>query len=804
MHTLNKVKAEILKNKIFAFDFEAESETGNSKDAKDPWKARPTLLSLASGNKVGVYEITPEVCALFKELMENPDLYAAAHNVSYDIIVSHRAGIIDFSRARAKLIDTVVLSWGFNEEEPHGLKYLVDKYCNYKMVTYEEVTATSPVVQKINYLTKMISMHQDNLELWVDDVRKAKRPFPKYNVDAIGWSKIRKHILNTSDLDPKEDRKRLLQYRDDLLSPMEREKYSTYVKKAVAQAELELVKLRQEQVKEFKAYAADDTKQLLKLLRVCKKKLEKEGTWNWFMDIESEVRAEYLRAELHGLPIDVEGLRKKGEELEPIVEELEQRVYDLAGRDDFNPGSSPQLCSLLFYELNITPPVFDEVRLGGGKIYTPNLNSKGVAFVEEGDPIPDVKRPETISERIRKSGLVVDSTCLGMIDHPIGQAILDYRVAKKLQTTYIEGFLDILNTTGEDVIHGSFNSVGTKTGRTSSSRPNLQNIPSRGKGGDYDSRIQYFGLKLRELFAAPEGYDMIVCDQSQIELRLIAHFTGDYALCNVYNQHVIHEGWRHYIGDVHRSTSEAVNVPRKQAKNLNFGLMYGAGPAKFAKMSNLLTEDGLYDVDTATEWRNKFFQTYYGVEGYIKEITERFRSGEREFQTIGGRWRHFTTDSVSPGTVFNSIIQGSSADILKVNMVVIRKYLMDKFPGLQLVFQVHDELGYICPKEYSAEAAVLIKYVMEFPFFPMKVPILSSAKACDNWAAKDYDHLAETGTIYGRIDGVGHLYDESNWEEFYTSDDKKLFEDKGAAAMLLPDQVAYCESMLPEIQHLKK
>lgn len=804
LRSIGDLREIIAEKGYFAFDFEAESTTGSDADAKNPQTARATLLSVACDDRVGVWSITPEVISFFQEITSNPEYKAVVHNARYDCVLAHYNGIQDFSNFKAKILDTVQLCWAFEEEEPHGLKYLVKKYLNYTMVTYDEATKDNPLWVRREEVKRELKELDDCDQSWRGYTAKARRPFPTFSGPPKTWAKIRRELtanVKFMNAVPKEE---LLSVRDWLFSPDQKERFSEHrrIRRNVLLAEQ--AHLTAELEKKFRKYAADDTYQLVRLVRVAFKKLCEENIWDWCETVEAEVRAAYIEAEIEGICIDVDHLRSMAEKLTPIVEELLNEVHELSGAYDWSPSSTKDLPRVLYLDMGITPPMH-EYR-DDGKWYCPKLSKLGEEYVEKTGERPDSRYPESISPYIREFGLSTAREVLEMFDHPIGQAILNWRVASKLESTYIKGYLPRLDASEDKRLHGVLNSTGAKTGRSSCSDPNLQQVPSRGKGGNYDERIANFGMELRDVFIAPppdeefpEGYDMIVSDQSQIELRFIAHFSDDFKLKQVYNEAVAWDGLVHYVGDVHARTSADLGIKRKHAKCCNFSLTYGTGAPAFARLNGMVkpgTHE--YDVDTAELWKRKFLNNYVGIARFTQEMRDMWDQGVREFTTIAGRKRRFW-GKVSPGTIVNARIQGSSADLLKVNIWFIRKFVQPLFPGLKLIFQVHDELGYICPKRYSKQAGVLIKYVMEYPFFPLKVPVLASAKVCHSWAAKDDEDSAEIGVLYAKIAGVEAVFDDSNWAQFVAADEAGTVEAKGACSMLTKEQLEYCAKMLPNL-----
>lgn len=335
----------------------------------------------------------------------------------------------------------------------------------------------------------------------------------------------------------------------------------------------------------------------------------------------------------------------------------------------------------------------------------------------------------------------------------------------------------------------------------------LQNVPSRSKPQEYDERIQQLGPRIRNMFVAPpadefapEGYDLIVIDLSQLELRLGAQFTKDPTLQDVYKRKIVVDGMTFYVGDIHAETAKRMGVPRKLAKNLNFGLMYGMSPNSFARYAKLyLPGTKTYDTRGAEKYVRSFRNTYAGVFNYHEKLRRRWNEGKRAYIMISGRYRHFPKWArVSPGTIYNSKIQGSAADVMKVQLWAIDKWIMPniEFEGLWPLIQVHDEFIFQVPKRNSQKSAVALKYVMEYPFFVTDVPLLASAKVCQNWAAKDDDKVPETGTFYARIDGKDRTFRPNQWKSFLAVEKKAS--QKSCVAMLTQTQKEWARTLLPK------
>jgi len=819
---MHLIEADALETGYFAFDFETESETGNPNDAKDPWHARPTILALASPNHAGAFEITPRLTQVFRRLATNPKLFGLAHNAPFDVIIGHRAGLVRYADWQARCLDTIGYAWAVDEERPKGLKVLAQRYLRKRMTTYEEAALDNPVLREINLLNTRLVMHRENRRLWaINDPRKVRRPYPTFDDPAMHWNSIKKRKIQemqVTEVTPEFGRDLAL-WQSQLFDELERWRHADYVDSFEIRADTKIQELRRQAHQTLKVYATEDAATLFPLFRKLLTQVRKEGSDKW-MEIEMDVRWQTIGMELAGMTVDRAELARRGVAIKPLVEEFRGRCYNIA-KQEFNPNSPLQLCALLFDTMRLTPPTFRLAWVGHQRVPIPKLTKSGIQWCVDrgyivGDPaggpmrwvncVVDLRKPDQIPDEIRREFISTDKITLSMLDHPIGQAILNFRSVSMLMSTYVESMGAEIDAAPDGQLHGRFNPFGTDTGRFSSSGPNLQNIPSRKKPASFDIRIQSLGPKLRETFTpppmdtqAPEGYDLIVSDQSQIELRVISHFTRDFNLCNVYQEKVTAFGLSFYTGDVHQKTATSLGIPRTQSKSVNFGFNYGMGPEKFARMVPLLDEHGQYDVLKASTWRDGFFQTYSGLPVYLDELRVLWDQGQRVFTMISGRHRHFNDERVMPGKILNAKVQGSSADMIKANMYIIRKYVMPAYPGLRPIGQVHDELIYACPRRFSAEAAVLIKYVMEYDWFGLSVPILADTTICHNhWAEEGYARTPPVGAFLARIDGVDQLFTADNWCEYVEAEDEGRVGLKSSCARLVPDQINWCRTVIPD------
>jgi DNA polymerase I-like protein with 3'-5' exonuclease and polymerase domains len=795
MHGLASVLKDIRRHGIFSFDYEAKSKTDDPNDAKNPWTAEATLLALAGPNRFGAFEITEELISEFRALMLDDSLVGVAHSINYDCLLADLSGHVSVFEIEATILDTILVAWMLDEEGDHGLKYLVGKHLNHKMVTYKEATERSFVMRSIAKCQQALDRLHEGKVSW-----DKKRPYPDHKSEVMTKHKIRK-VLREQGKDKAEIRDQI----KSLFSLEEYLSFEEFANKWIPSIERTQADLGIKASAEFKAYAADDANQTLRLYHKLIKKLRKEGLEDWFR-IESMVKLETVRMERNGFALDVGIIKESQNTIDPLIEEFEGTIFG-AAKAEFNIGSPKQLQKVLYVDLNLAPPEFEKVWCKRKNRFRrlPKLSAAGKKLVEEGELYVDLNDLSTLTPELREVGFSTDSTTLGLMPHPVAQAVLNWRSVSKLRTTYTSKLATLVEASDDRRLHARFNSIGAKTGRWSSSKPPLQTIPSRAKSAEYDERIQTIGPKLRAAFTppdadelAPEGYALIISDQSQVELRIITHFCEDLMLRSIYERGVIVNGIIHYTGDIHSETSQRLRIPRKLAKNVNFGFNYGMGPPKFARQIRLIKPGTLeYDIETATEYRDGFFSTYARLPEYIRYLKHGMDAGNMAFSTVSGRCRHFRYPTTG-GTILNAKVQGSSADFIKANVYIIGKYVTPLYPGTFLALQVHDELIYVCPRRYADEFAKLVKYVMEYPWFSISVPILATTKICfGSWAEAGDDNIPEVGEFFARINGEDLLFNESNWAELQAIPSKDI-ELKGAASRLTQEDLDWCRTIIPD------
>lgn len=414
--------------------------------------------------------------------------------------------------------------------------------------------------------------------------------------------------------------------------------------------------------------------------RLLARELEVTGTAALFRDVEMPLVGVLARMEAHGVLLDVTALQAMGEEFERRMEELATEIYDLAG-GPFNLASPQQLREVLFERLKL--------------------------------PTRGVPRGKT--------GLSTDVDVLTRLAevHPLPAKILKYRTLAKLKSTYVDGLLAAADSHAR--LHTSFNQCVTATGRLSSSDPNLQNIPLRGEEGG----------AIRACFVAPPGKLLLVADYSQIELRLLAHFSQDPVLCAAFERQE----------DIHaRTAAEVFGVPaelvsremRRVAKIINFGVLYGMGAPALARQIGV-------SVGQAQEYIANYFARYSGVRAYLDKTLEQARQSGY-VTTILGRRRSVpglrgTNRAAVQGAeriAVNTPIQGSAADLIKLAMVRIDRELTAGQLSAAMVLQVHDELVFEVEENQAEVLRSLVKAAMENALV-LRVPIVVETGIGRNW-----------------------------------------------------------------------
>jgi DNA polymerase-1 len=427
-------------------------------------------------------------------------------------------------------------------------------------------------------------------------------------------------------------------------------------------------------------YSGEDSAVTLLLRKRLEPELEKEGLSGLFRDLEMPLIDVLADMETEGIKIDLSLMRSLSEKLGSEMESLEKRIYFIAG-DEFNINSPKQLQEILFEKLGL----------------------------------------RTIKKTKTGFSTAVDVLEQLSYEHELPGEILEYRMLSKLRNTYVEALPKIVNpATGR--LHTSFNQTITATGRLSSSEPNLQNIPVRGS----------WGRRIREAFVAEGSNVLISSDYSQIELRVLAHLSGDRGLIEVFLGD----------GDIHtRTASELFGLSpdrvdaemRRRAKTVNFGIVYGISPFGLSRQLGITAKEAKHYIDTYFE-RHGGVRTYF--DSQIKDATDKgyvctVLNRKRAIPELRSRNRN--TRQLGERMAMNTPIQGSAADIIKVSMLNIWKRLSKEGFKARMLLQVHDELLFESPQGEKSALQALVKEEMENALkicVPLKVDIGSGR----NWA----------------------------------------------------------------------
>ncbi len=428
-------------------------------------------------------------------------------------------------------------------------------------------------------------------------------------------------------------------------------------------------------------YACEDADVTLKLKNILEKELEENNLKKLFDEIECPLIYVLVDMEWNGVRLDMEALKSLSDELTEELCNIENEISQLAGIE-FNINSPKQIGEVLFNRLKI--------------VEKPKKTSTG-----------QYKTSEDELEKLRNK-------------HPIIEKILEQRGLRKLLSTYVDAFPQLVNPkTGK--IHTSFNQTVAATGRLSSTNPNLQNIPIR------DAR----GKEMRRVFIPDEGCTFVSADYSQIELRIMAHLSEDKNLVDAFN-----------VGeDIHAATSAKIyNVPlkevssdmRRKAKTANFGIIYGISVFGLSERLNIPRAE-------AKELIDGYFATYPGVKRYMDEIIK--KASEKQYvETIYGRKRYVNDINSRNATVrgyaernaINAPIQGSAADIIKIAMVNIFNRLKKENLKSKMILQVHDELNFNVPMDEKDRVMHLVEEEMENAC-KLIVPLKTDCGAGRNW-----------------------------------------------------------------------
>lgn len=424
---------------------------------------------------------------------------------------------------------------------------------------------------------------------------------------------------------------------------------------------------------EYSAYA------LSSLFKKYKQMLAEDKTESLYEDIEKPLAAVLFEMEREGVKLSLDVLNELSERYEAIIAEYKNKIFEKCGQE-FNLNSPTQLGDVLYNKLGITA-----VKKKTGKYST----------------------SADVLEKLKG-------------DNPVIDDILKYRMYQKLRSTYLEGYRPLIDKT-DPIVHTTYNQTITSTGRLSSTNPNLQNIPIR----------ENEGRELRKLFVPRDGNVFIDADYSQIELRLLAHFSGCKELVKAYNDGVdIHAVTASQVFGV--KLDEVTPKMRREAKAVNFGIIYGISDFGLSKNLDI-------PLSTARGYIEKYFETYSAVKDYMNSNVE-FAKKHGYISTLTGRKRiipeinspNFNLRLFGERAAMNMPLQGSSADIIKIAMLNVATSLKKAGLKAKLILQVHDELVLDAPEEEKDKAAEILKHEMENAV-KLNVPLTVEVHTGKNW-----------------------------------------------------------------------
>ncbi len=411
-------------------------------------------------------------------------------------------------------------------------------------------------------------------------------------------------------------------------------------------------------------------------------RMEADGLTSMYNEIEMPIAPILAEMETAGIGIDGDALKVISKEFAEQMNRLERECYELAGRE-FNLNSPIQLREVLFTDLK--------------------LSAKGL--------------------KKTKSGFSTDADTLEKLAavHPLPRKLIEYRTISKLKSTYADALSEVIRS-GTGRIHTTWHQALVPTGRISSSDPNLQNIPTR----------SVEGRRIRRAFVPKPGCVFVSADYSQIDLRVMAHLSGDKTLVEAFNTGE----------DIHiRTATEVLGITpdkvnteaRRLAKVINFGIIYGMGPQRLAGELGIALSE-------ASDYIKRYFERLPGVRAWLDE-TVRIARTTGYVTTMYGRRRYLPELNAQPGgaraqaerIAINTPIQGTAADLIKLAMIRLDRALRERGLGARMILQVHDELLLEAPKEEWVEAAALAKREME-GVAELKIPLKVDLKSGPNWA----------------------------------------------------------------------
>jgi len=433
-------------------------------------------------------------------------------------------------------------------------------------------------------------------------------------------------------------------------------------------------------------YAAADAEVTLRLIPLLKEKMQKTNSTGIFNTIEMPLVPVLLKMEQEGISLDIDFFKRFSAEIGERLRLIEDEVHQAVGHA-FNLNSSQQLSKVLFEDLKLEPPD---------------------------------RNKRTSSGHFSTSAAVLDEL---KGQHVVVDLLLEYRELSKLKSTYLDALPQQINPR-DNRVHTSFNQTGSVTGRLASSDPNLQNIPTRTETG----------RQVRLGFIAAPGHRLLSVDYSQIELRIVAHMSGDEAMLKAFR-----DGQ-----DIHATTAAAIyDLPleqvtkeqRRHAKAINFGLIYGMSAFGLSRSTDLTLGE-------AENFVRDYFEHFPGVKKYLDQIRV-LAARQGYVETMLGRRRYFPNlanplnqmmRNREEREAINAPIQGTAADIMKIAMIRVQRALEENASHARMILQVHDELVLEVPENEIALTSQLVRGIMEAAY-KLDIPLLTEARSGVNWGS---------------------------------------------------------------------
>ena len=436
------------------------------------------------------------------------------------------------------------------------------------------------------------------------------------------------------------------------------------------------IKTEDVDVQKLMQQACDDSYSIFKLKKLLQEKLVEIGLSDYLKTIETPLINVLLKMEHNGAYVDSKFLKQMSEKIQIILDDLTKKIYSFS-KENFNINSTQQMANLLFDELKL----------------------------------PQIKKRSTAEEVLNQLSL----------QHELPQLVLAYRKYNKLKNTYIDSLPELINkNTGR--IHSTFNQTIAATGRLSSTNPNFQNIPIRSEEGK----------EIRKAFSTQtKGWKILSADYSQIELRIMAHFSNDAELISSFNQNEdIHTRTASKVFNV--SIEDVIPEMRRTAKIVNFGIMYGAGPFRLSQELGIPRKESVALIDS-------YFNEYPGIQDYIDSTIEMAKK-QKFVSTIKGRKRPvWDADSdnglrrkAAERMAINMPIQGTAAEMIKIAMIQIHNKLEKNQMKSKMILQIHDELLFEYPIEEEQELINIVISKMENAM-ELQVPLIVDYGVGNNW-----------------------------------------------------------------------